>query len=162
MQVQSLQREVDRLQASLARTKAEAAADCKELKAVKVHPPFAIRVLSAVCLPALISLCLALCWGSTKSPCNVSCCIRTCGSIQVVTSRGENLKSKRSADVAGMGAGRARFGAADAGRGEERCGVLRSCQIDNAASAAGCHPAREELFGGVLSGPWRVLLFPPA
>lgn len=61
MQVQSLQREVDRLQASLARTKAEAAADCKELKAVKVRPPFAIRVLfgsllasSHLSLPCLV------------------------------------------------------------------------------------------------------------
>ena len=54
MQVQSLQREVDRLQASLARTRAEAAADCKELKAVKVCKIFGSLVASSDGFPALL------------------------------------------------------------------------------------------------------------
>ncbi|BDA50922.1 hypothetical protein COCOBI_17-1410 [Coccomyxa sp. Obi] len=48
VKVQSLQREVDRLQASLKRTKAEAAADCKELKAVKAERDLALRTLAEV------------------------------------------------------------------------------------------------------------------
>ncbi|CAL8462828.1 g2362 [Coccomyxa elongata] len=48
VKVQSLQREVDRLQASLARTKAEAAADCKELKAVKAERDLALQTLAEV------------------------------------------------------------------------------------------------------------------
>ncbi len=39
VQARQLQRDVDRLQAALARSQAEAAADFRELKAAKVAPP---------------------------------------------------------------------------------------------------------------------------